>query len=103
MGTAALSNILNRKAEPRSSTLIKISEALGVPVQELLSDSPRLQSLRFRSAKSLSAREKAARDQLKHDTALWLSDYRQLEEVLEATAQVGAIRQTGAERIRSRH
>jgi Zn-dependent peptidase ImmA (M78 family)/DNA-binding Xre family transcriptional regulator len=83
MGTAALSNILNRKAEPRSSTLIKISNALGVPVQELLSDSPRLQSLRFRSAKSLSAREKAARDQLKHDTALWLSDYRQLEELLK--------------------
>jgi Zn-dependent peptidase ImmA (M78 family)/lambda repressor-like predicted transcriptional regulator len=82
MGTAALSNILNRKAEPRSSNLIKIADALGAPVQELLSDSPRLQSLRFRSAKSLSAREKAARDQLKHDTALWLSDYRLLEELL---------------------
>jgi Zn-dependent peptidase ImmA (M78 family)/transcriptional regulator with XRE-family HTH domain len=82
MGTAALSNILNRKAEPRSSTLIKIADALGVSVQDLLSDSPRLQSLRFRSAKSLSAPEKASRDQLKHDTALWLSDYRLLEDLL---------------------
>jgi Zn-dependent peptidase ImmA (M78 family) len=83
MGTAALSNILNGKAEPRSTTLIKLADALEVPVQLLLSDSPRLQSLRFRSAKSLSAREKAERDQLKHDTAIWLSDYRYLEEVLK--------------------
>jgi Zn-dependent peptidase ImmA (M78 family) len=87
LGTAALSNILNRKAEPRSTTLIKIADALGAPVQELLSDSPRLQSLRFRSAKSLSPREIAARDQLKHDTALWLSDYRLLEELLAQPLQ----------------
>ena len=82
MGTAALSNLLNGKAEPKSSTLIKLSEALAVPFQELLADAPPLQSLRFRTAKTLSGREKAERDQLRHDTAIWLSDYQFLEESL---------------------
>ena len=72
MGTAALSNLLNGKAEPKSSTLIKLAEALDVPIKELLADAPRLQSLRFRTAKTLSGREKAERDQLRHDTAIWL-------------------------------
>jgi len=75
MGTAALSNLLNGKAEPKSSTLIKLADALSVPFDELLSDAPKLSSLRFRTAKTLSGREKAERDQLLHDTATWLSDY----------------------------
>ncbi len=82
MGTAALSNLLNGKAEPKSSTLIKLSEALAVPFQDLLADAPQLQSLRFRTGKTLSGREKAERDQLRHDTAIWLSDYQFLEKSL---------------------
>jgi Zn-dependent peptidase ImmA (M78 family) len=87
MGTAALSNLLNGKAEPKSSTLIKLSDALGVPFDELLADAPKLESIRFRTARVLSGREKAERDQLRHDTALWLSDYCLLEESLEKTPQ----------------
>jgi Zn-dependent peptidase ImmA (M78 family) len=81
-GTATLSNLLNGKSEPRSSTLIKLSRALNVSFDELLSDTPRLKSLRFRTSKTLSGREKAERDQIRHDTALWLHNYRFLEESL---------------------
>lgn len=83
MGTAALSNLLNGKAEPKSSTLIKLADALSVPFDELLSDAPKLSSLRFRTAKTLSGREKAERDQLRHDTALWLANYTALEESIK--------------------
>ncbi|OHE60035.1 MAG: hypothetical protein A2Z99_10060 [Treponema sp. GWB1_62_6] len=83
MGTAALSNLLNGKAEPKSSTLIKLADALSVPFDELLADAPKLSSLRFRTAKTLSGREKAERDQLRHDTAIWLSDYCFLEKELK--------------------
>ena len=83
MGTAGLSNLLNGKSEPKSSTLIKLSEALDVPFAELIADAPKLNSLRFRTAKTLSGREKAERDQLRHDTAIWLSDYCFLEKELK--------------------
>lgn len=84
MGTAAISNVLNGKAEPKSSTLIKLADALGVPFDELLADAPKLDSLRFRTAKILSGREKSERDQLRHDTAIWLSNYCFLEKSLKA-------------------
>lgn len=86
MGTAGLSNLINGKAEPKSSTLIKLADALDVPFDELLADTPKLESLRFRTAKVLSGREKAERDQLRHDTSIWLSDYRYLEKSLEAVS-----------------
>jgi Zn-dependent peptidase ImmA (M78 family) len=82
MGTAALSNLINGKAEPKSSTLIKLAEGLDVPFDELLADAPELKSLRFRTARTLSGREKAERDQLRHDSAIWLADYSFLEKEL---------------------
>lgn len=82
IGTATLSNVLNGKSEPRSSTLIGLAAVLGVPVADLIADSPKLTSLRFRTAKTLSGREKAERDQLRHDTALWLTNYGFLERQL---------------------
>ncbi len=85
MGTATLSNLLNGKSEPRTSTLVKLSDALEVSLEELIADAPKLHSLRFRTAKTLSGREKSERDQLKHETAIWLSDYCSLEELLHET------------------
>ena len=82
IGTATLSNVLNGRSEPKSSTLISLAAALGVSVVDLVADSPKLQSLRFRTAKTLSGREKAERDELRHDTALWLANYRFLESQL---------------------
>ncbi|WP_321300457.1 ImmA/IrrE family metallo-endopeptidase [uncultured Sphaerochaeta sp.] len=87
LGTAAISNLLNGKSEPRSSTLIKIADALSVPFNAIIADAPQLNSLRFRTAKTLSGREKAERDQLKHDTAIWLSDYCFLEHEMNDTDQ----------------
>lgn len=82
IGTATLSNVLNGRSEPKSSTLIGLATALDVPVVDLVADSPKLRSLRFRTAKTLSGREKAERDELRHDTALWLANYCFLESQL---------------------
>ena len=79
LGTATLSNILNEKASPNSSTLIKISTALGVSFPELLAETPKLKTLRFRSNHKLTAREIAERDQLEIDSAIWLKNYVSLE------------------------
>ena len=54
LGTATLSNILNEKASPNSSTLIKISTALGVSFPELLAETPKLKTLRFRTNTKLT-------------------------------------------------
>ncbi|MBN1696751.1 MAG: ImmA/IrrE family metallo-endopeptidase [Spirochaetales bacterium] len=82
MGSATLSNILNGKSEPKSSTLLKLADALGVSLVDLLSESPALNNVRFRSCK-LSAREKAERDQTIISTAQWLEDYNYLEKELD--------------------
>lgn len=82
MGSAAISNLLNGKAEPRSSTLIKLANALNVRFEALLTETPQLESLRFRTAKTMSGREKAERDQIRVYTATWLSDYCYLEKEL---------------------
>ena len=80
LGTATLSNILNEKSSPNSTTLIKISHALGVSFPQLLADAPKLKTLRFRTNSKLSAREVAERDQLEIDSAIWLKNYVSLEE-----------------------
>lgn len=84
MGTATISNILNNKSDPQSKTLIALANALKVPIQDLLADASNLQSIRFRTLRSLSAREKAERDQVRHLTAKWIEDYRYLEQTLQA-------------------
>lgn len=81
LGTATLSNILNEKSAPNSSTLIKISSALGVSFPDLLAEIPRLKTLRFRTKSKLTAREIAAREQLEIDSAIWLKNYVDLEEL----------------------
>ena len=81
LGTATLSNILNEKSAPNSSTLIKISSALGVSFPELLAEIPKLKTLRFRTKSKLTAREIAERDQLEIDSAIWLRNYVDLEEM----------------------
>ena len=82
MGSATLSNILNGKSEPKSTTLIKLAETLNVQIPDLLESTPALETLRFRTAKVLSAREKAEREQIRFDTALWLQSYHFIEDSL---------------------
>lgn len=83
LGTATLSNILNEKSSPNSSTLIKISTALGVSFSDLLAEIPTLKTLRFRTNNKLTAREIAERDQLQIDSAIWLKNYVNLEELTQ--------------------
>lgn len=83
LGTATLSNILNEKSSPNSSTLIKISTALGVSFSDLLAEIPTLKTLRFRTNHKLTAREIAERDQLQIDSAIWLKNYVNLEELTQ--------------------
>ena len=64
IGSATLSNILNGKSSPNSTTLMKIAETIGVSFNSLLADSPELKTLRFRTNRNLSAREVAQRDQI---------------------------------------
>ena len=83
LGTATLSNILNEKSSPNSSTLIKISTALGVSFSDLLAETPTLKTLRFRTNHKLTAREIAEREQLQIDSAIWLKNYVNLEELTQ--------------------
>jgi len=71
-----------KTADPRVTTLQKIAEALQVGLQDLLAEAPRLTHVRFRAASRLSARQRAARDQLLVDIAFWLQDFNQLEDIL---------------------
>ena len=81
IGTATLSNILNDKSSPTSSTLIKITDKLDISFNALLADNPKLKTLRFKIDKELSAREKAQRDQIIVDSTLWLTNYVELEDI----------------------
>ena len=83
LGTATLSNILNEKASPNSSTLLKISTALEVSFADLLAEAPKLKTLRFRTNSKLTAREVAERDQLEIDSAIWLKNYISLENMTD--------------------
>lgn len=67
---------------PRVSNLQKIADALGKPIQDLITPVPKVKSLRFRSHKSLSSREKSEREQIKNDFNYWLKDYNELEKQL---------------------
>ena len=81
LGTATLSNILNGKSNPSTSTVQKIADSLGVSINDLFCDIPKLKTLRYRTNKTSTAREKAEQDQLKIDIAYWLKDYLFLEKI----------------------
>lgn len=82
LGSSALSNLLNGKTLPQSMTLIKLAGALNVSVDQLLVSVPELHAIRFRTCAVLSAREKAAKEQLKVDVASWLKNFNELQNVL---------------------
>ena len=73
-------------SEPRSANLERIAKALDVSVMSLLTEVPVLHSLRFRSLKTLTAQQRALRQELVTRFALWLKDYNELEALLEVDA-----------------
>jgi len=82
ISNVALSNILTGKSVPKSSTVIKLASTLQVPVHTLFIKPVFLSSIRFRTAKMLSPREKAAKQQVLLDVPIWLQNYVELEELL---------------------
>ena len=78
LSRAAYRNIENGKSEPRVSTLQAIAIALEVPIQRLVEPVQELRSVRFRSNKKMRSRE-----QVLVDVGRWLSDFSDMEEVLD--------------------
>jgi len=82
--TLSISNLERGISEPKTSTLLNISKVLEVPLQNFFKPVPELRSVRFRTHKSLSGREKDARAQLLIDIAYWLKNFNWLEKELNA-------------------
>jgi len=78
----ALSNILTGKSVPKSGTVIKLASYLKVSINTLLITPILLHSVRFRTAKTLSPREKAAKEQILLEVPVWLKNYKELEKLL---------------------
>lgn len=70
------------KAVPRGTNLSEIARALNVSVFMLTEEIPALQSLRFRTHSALSSRQRAEREQIVADVAIWLRNLNELEGVL---------------------
>ncbi|MBN2561291.1 MAG: ImmA/IrrE family metallo-endopeptidase [Phycisphaerae bacterium] len=69
-------------AEPRVSNLQKIADALDVSIMDLVREVPQLESLRFRSQKTLTAQQRAEREDIATRVSLWLRDFNELEDML---------------------
>lgn len=78
LSLSAYKNIEQGKTEPRVNSLHKISAALNVPLAELLTPVVELRHVHFRSKKKLRTR-----GQILADVGRWLSDYNELEEILQ--------------------
>ena len=77
----AYRSIETGKSEPRSSTLHSIARALGVTVFDLLAEIPTIRSLRFRAQLTMTAWERAEREQIAVDVARWLDDFNDIEKI----------------------
>lgn len=84
----AFRSIETGAAEPRVSSLLGIARALGVALQELLTEPPRLGTVRFRSSKQ-SRKDQATRDQVVVEVARWLADFNGLEDLLDERKPYG--------------
>jgi len=71
------------KSEPKVSNLQKIANALGKPIQDLITPVPKVKSINFRSNKTLSLHEKNKREQIINDFIFQLKNYNELENQLE--------------------
>lgn len=79
----AFRSIETGEAEPRIENLRNIADALDVSIMELFREVPSLKTLRFRSRKTMSSQQRAEREDLVTRVALWLSDFNELEQMLQ--------------------
>lgn len=75
ISTVSLSNILNNKVTPKTQTILKIALHLNSSMDDLFRPCTQLQSLRFRTNLSISAREIALQDIIILNAAKWINDY----------------------------
>ncbi len=78
----AYHNIEKGIAKPRVSNLQKLANALGVKVFDLVRSVPELHSVRFRALKWKTKRSRLLREEIKSETALWMRDFNDLENML---------------------
>ncbi|MBP7828406.1 MAG: ImmA/IrrE family metallo-endopeptidase [Kiritimatiellae bacterium] len=76
------------KAEPRVATLDAIARALATDVFALVAKTPEPKTLRFRAHSTLTAQERAERQQLIVDTLEWVADFNELEDMLKERPKV---------------
>jgi Zn-dependent peptidase ImmA (M78 family)/DNA-binding XRE family transcriptional regulator len=77
LSRAAYRNIETGKSEPRVSNLQAIAIALDAPIERLVAPVRELRAVRFRSNKRMRSRE-----QILVDVGRWLSDFGDLEKIL---------------------
>ncbi|MBI2392843.1 MAG: ImmA/IrrE family metallo-endopeptidase [Deltaproteobacteria bacterium] len=75
-------NVESGASAPRVDTLMRVAEALGVRLDQLLAPVRTLTAVRFRAEKKMTTR-----GELLADVAGWLDDYNQLEALLETEAK----------------
>ena len=78
----AYRNIETGASVPRGNNLGALARALEVSVFMLTEEIPRLQSLRFRTLHALSSQQRAEREQIAADVAIWLRNFNELERML---------------------
>jgi Zn-dependent peptidase ImmA (M78 family)/DNA-binding XRE family transcriptional regulator len=78
----AYRNIETGASVPRGNNLGALARALEVSVFMLTEEIPRLQSLRFRTLHALSSQQRAERERIAADVAIWLRNFNELERML---------------------
>jgi Zn-dependent peptidase ImmA (M78 family)/DNA-binding XRE family transcriptional regulator len=81
LSRVAYANIESGASTPRVDTLLRVAEALGVTLQDLVTPVRVLKMVRFRALKRMNTRE-----QILVDVARWLENYGELEELLKDRA-----------------
>jgi Zn-dependent peptidase ImmA (M78 family)/DNA-binding XRE family transcriptional regulator len=78
----AYSNIENGKSEPKTSTLIKIAQVLNKDIQDFLVEPINFRTMRFRTNKIITEKEKMKKEEILLNLSFWLQNYNFLEKLL---------------------
>jgi len=92
-------NIEKGKAEPKTSNLQKIADALEVNIFELFKEQPKFASLRFRSKKTMTSRDRSLREQTLLEFKIWLDHYKFLEKQLNDHAKFKLAKLVGVPKL----
>jgi Zn-dependent peptidase ImmA (M78 family)/DNA-binding XRE family transcriptional regulator len=90
LSRAAYRNIETGKSEPRIGSLQSIAAALEIPIQRLVEPVRAIDAVQFRSKKCMRSRE-----QILVDVGRWLSDFSDIEDILDdrVVYRIGDIRE----------